>query len=407
MKYYMIPAIVIIIILCTLIVDYLFLRKDKFMLVGNKEITIEVFDKYEEKGTIYEECSKFSCEEIKVDEKISGKVDTNIVGDYTITYDYKDNTLNRVIHVVDKTAPEIENFESNPVFVQVGSEYVAPTYKVTDNYDKDIEGQLEIQSNVKTDTIGTYTVTYSIKDSSGNTATKTTDVYVTDFNNTDVKNCILDIEEYVKNHDISIGYYNLTNNYQYTYKENAIYYGASLIKTLAALYAYEKLELTDAIKTDVSLAISISKNSSYRNLHNIIGGANLKEYGKSLGATLTLEPEGLYGNTNVLDQFAYLKKLYSFVNTNPLGDELKAYFINEKGDDVTLPGGPVVLHKYGHHTYAHHDVGVVLDEKPYLIVVLTNEAKTNYPLTIIEISKKIYNLHQVIKNTETSIIEGK
>ena len=80
------------------------------------------------------------------------------------------------------------------------------------------------------------------------------------------------------NYHLSLGYYNFLNDKTFTYEANKIYYGASLIKTLSALYAYENLVLDSNLTNWVNLAISESDNRSYFNLVKRIGFNNLRNY---------------------------------------------------------------------------------------------------------------------------------
>ena len=55
------------------------------------------------------------------------------------------------------------------------------------------------------------------------------------------------------------------------------------------------------------------------------------------------------------------------------------------------------MHKYGYYGSAYHDAGIILDDSPYIVVVLTTEAYTNAKKKINAISEKIYELHQMVK----------
>ena len=57
------------------------------------------------------------------------------------------------------------------------------------------------------------------------------------------------------------------------------------------------------------------------------------------------------------------------------------------------------MHKYGYWDDVFHDTGIVLDESPYIVVILTNEGENNYEEIINKLSEKLYDYNKIIKNT--------
>ncbi|AHF08594.1 immunoglobulin-like domain-containing protein [Desulfitobacterium metallireducens] len=113
----------------------------------------------------------------------SGSVDTNTVGTYTITYSAADisgnqTTKTRTVEVVDNEAPVITLNGEDPLVVQVGSNFSDPGATASDNYDQNVT--VIASGSVDTNTVGTYTITYSAEDVSGNKTTKTRTVKVVD-----------------------------------------------------------------------------------------------------------------------------------------------------------------------------------------------------------------------------------
>lgn len=144
-------------------------------LIGPSTLTIEVFDTYVEFGA-----TAFDNVDLDVTANISigGTVNTNVVGTYMVTYDVSDQAGNdaiqvvRTVHVVDLTAPEIILDGDNPLTHEKGTAYVEPGYTATDNYDGNITANVtEDQGNFDPNTAGTYTLSYSVSDSSGNSTT--------------------------------------------------------------------------------------------------------------------------------------------------------------------------------------------------------------------------------------------
>ena len=105
-------------------------------------------------------------------------VDTSTVGNYTVTYNVTDTSGNaateviRTVSVVDTTAPVITLNGAASVTIEVGSSYNDAGATATDNYDGDLTASIIVVSDVDTSTVGNYTVTYNVTDTSGNAATE-------------------------------------------------------------------------------------------------------------------------------------------------------------------------------------------------------------------------------------------
>ena len=101
------------------------------------------------------------------------------LGQHTITLDVDDgnggtDTDTVTITVVDTTSPVITLVGSDPVSVQLGSAYIDPGSIASDNVDGDITANIVTFNPVDVNTVGSYTVTYDVSDSSGNPATQVT-----------------------------------------------------------------------------------------------------------------------------------------------------------------------------------------------------------------------------------------
>lgn len=79
------------------------------------------------------------------------------------------------INVIEDTiAPVITLLGDASVTVEVASTYNDTGATASDNYDGDITESIVTVSNVDTDTVGTYTITYNVKDTSSNSAEEVT-----------------------------------------------------------------------------------------------------------------------------------------------------------------------------------------------------------------------------------------
>ena len=107
----------------------------------------------------------------------SSSVDTNQIGNYTVTYDARDaagndaTQVSRNVTVQDTTAPTITLSGANPQFIELNSSYTELGANVSDNSGKQIVPQIN-NSSVDTNQTGTYTVTYDATDATENNATQ-------------------------------------------------------------------------------------------------------------------------------------------------------------------------------------------------------------------------------------------
>ena len=107
----------------------------------------------------------------------SGKVQTNIVGLYKVTYTVSDisgniASVDRYVNVIDTIKPVMKLIGNSTVFVQIYHGYDEQGVASTDNYYTSgvLNPLVQIISTVDTAVKGTYTVTYKLKDPSGNIA---------------------------------------------------------------------------------------------------------------------------------------------------------------------------------------------------------------------------------------------
>ena len=146
-------------------------------LKGSKNVTIEVGGEYKEAGAT----AKYKDIDISKDVKVVGKINEKKLGNYTLKYKIKYKKISkevvRKIKIIDKISPVI-TLEGDEINIIVGNEFNDPGYKATDNYDGDITDKVVVDSGIDINTIGEYTVTYKVEDSSKNSVEITRKVNV-------------------------------------------------------------------------------------------------------------------------------------------------------------------------------------------------------------------------------------
>jgi len=146
-------------------------------LIGDQTITVQVFETYNDEGATAED--NFDGD-ITSSIQVNNSVNTDVLGTYTVTYNVTDNAGNeaaevqRTVNVVDTTVPEITLIGDELIKIIVGTEYEDAGATAEDNYDGDITTEINTTNEVDFNSIGTYTISYNVSDSSGNEATEVT-----------------------------------------------------------------------------------------------------------------------------------------------------------------------------------------------------------------------------------------
>ncbi|MGL5346264.1 MAG: glycosyl hydrolase family 18 protein [Peptostreptococcaceae bacterium] len=121
--------------------------------------------------------------------KVSGNVETNKAGNYTLTYSVVDSkglatNVTRIITVKDNTPQPEPN--TSPILngvvdktINVGDRFDKMSgITATDKEDGDLTSAIKVTGNLDTDKAGSYTLTYSVSDSKGLTTSKSRTITV-------------------------------------------------------------------------------------------------------------------------------------------------------------------------------------------------------------------------------------
>jgi hypothetical protein len=145
-------------------------------LLGATTITHKQGDEYADLGA-----EATDNNDIMIDVIAKGSIDANKLGTYDIIYTAKDKAGNkatekiRTITVVDKTLPIIELIGEATINHKQGDEYIDLGAKATDNNET---VEVTTKGSVDTNTLGTYEITYTAKDKSGNNSIEKTRVVI-------------------------------------------------------------------------------------------------------------------------------------------------------------------------------------------------------------------------------------
>ena len=137
-------------------------------LLGDAEIFVPFGEEYLDAGA-----TAIDNADGELDVIVSGAVNVNSLGEYTLIYSASDSsgntaTSSRQVHVIDDESPVISLNGAQIMSLGVGRTYVEAGATALDNVDGLVE--VTIIGTVDIDSMGDYVITYSAKDSSGNTA---------------------------------------------------------------------------------------------------------------------------------------------------------------------------------------------------------------------------------------------
>ncbi|MFL2479794.1 MAG: immunoglobulin-like domain-containing protein, partial [Verrucomicrobiales bacterium] len=142
-------------------------------LVGEAIVTIEAGSIYEDAGV---QANDTGDGDLSSKIELVSTVNTDKLGEYTVTYTVSDSSgneaveVNRVVKVVDTTAPVITLNGDVVVTVEAGTNYSDAGAGAVDGYDGDLTESMEVTDGVDILAVGSYKVSYNVSDAAGNAA---------------------------------------------------------------------------------------------------------------------------------------------------------------------------------------------------------------------------------------------
>ncbi len=114
---------------------------------------------------------------------MEGSVNVNTAGSYVLTYKVTDSagnsfSIQRTVLVGDFEKPQIYLGGSPSMYIKAGTVFTEPGYSATDNIDGDLTAKVQVTGGVDTSKTGNYTITYTVTDAAGNTASVNRTVFV-------------------------------------------------------------------------------------------------------------------------------------------------------------------------------------------------------------------------------------
>ena len=138
-------------------------------LVGPYEMTVD-------KGVVFEDPGAVAYADGRnVDVKVTGTVDTDVPGTYTLCYRARyllsSKEAVRTVHVVNDRPPVLALSGDMAITLSMGSDFSEPGYSATDCDGNDLTARVQMEGEVNTMEAGTYTLRYTVTDDAGRMTT--------------------------------------------------------------------------------------------------------------------------------------------------------------------------------------------------------------------------------------------
>lgn len=169
---------ILILLFCIFLYGLYAVSDRKIVLHSNRHMTIEVNETFIDPGATATDGCRV---------KKYGSVDTSKIGTYTLTYKTGSflwsPSVKREVTVIDSAPPEITLKGESEMTIDAGTEYIEQGATAYDSKDKDVNESLQIDGAVNIYSAGTYPITYTACDKSGNASSVTRTVTVKETEN--------------------------------------------------------------------------------------------------------------------------------------------------------------------------------------------------------------------------------
>ncbi len=173
---------------------------------------------------------------------------------------------------------------------------------------------------------------------------------------------LMEIERAEQNSDVAGTKFDVTSVFEYT--EDKFKSGSGIIQNseYGTLYSYHDL---------LRLSITHSDNVAFAELRNIYGRTGFNSFSEAIGVK---SPQKKLYSANAQEMGAYLRETYQYFESgSKYANELKSWML-DTNHRIMIPMAlkpTKVANKYGWDVGAYHDMGIVFDNAPYILVIMT------------------------------------
>ena len=246
----------------------------------------------------------------------------------------------------------------------------------------------------------------------------------------DIKDNILDLEDYYNSDDNNFAFYylDLNTSFSVSYNDNQPIFGASTMKAPFVIYIYkqaslgnidldEKLTYTSNFYSSGSgvlqneefggeysvrelcyYAINYSDNVAYRMLTDKFRVSNARKFWEENNVNSIYHNDAIFSEITASDAGKIMKYLYDFsLENDTYGKELMNYFTNALYYFIPKDG-LVMAHKSGWAGTAIHDFAIKFDDNPYVLIILSKRGEIEYESLFKYTNEKINLIHKSFWN---------
>lgn len=127
------------------------------------------------------------------------------------------------------------------------------------------------------------------------------------------------------------------------------------------------------VKELMQYAIEVSDNTAFKYLRDTYGYDFFYKKAKDLGVSSVYE--GSFDTLSAEDACVFLRAIYEFASENDTEGQMLLDSMKKANYTVLIPqaaGDTETAHKYGWDAKAYHDMAIVMDERPYVLCIMTN-----------------------------------
>ena len=158
----------------------------------------------------------------------------------------------------------------------------------------------------------------------------------------------------------------------------------------------KEINTTYTIRELIYYAIHYSDNIAYAMLMNRFSRTDMLSFWNNLGTKHIFTRNTIWGITSAKDAYIYMKELYRFSKeNNEYGTKLLNHFKKAEWKLITDKNGKFnTANKGGWSGSAIHDIAIVFDKNPYILIIMSNLGESNYLPLFNETSKMVGMLHE-------------
>lgn len=185
----------------------------------------------------------------------------------------------------------------------------------------------------------------------------------------------------------SVGKVNLNENLTYT---------SSYYNTGSGLLKNKPFDTSYSVKTLLEYSTVYSDNAAHNMLTDHFGRENMYNFWKEKGTTALFSQSSNWGVFTAKDCSIYMTELYDFyTRDDEYGSAIMNNFMNAIPKFISSNNNYRIANKSGWSGSVLHDIAIVFDDNPYIVVALSNTGATkDYMNYFNEVSRLSSKLHK-------------